>query len=105
LAKPRSATCSAHPHYRKFSLVDPSVARVDLATERIVRLACEPGTAARITHRFCCPLPTVGDRHDFDLRLRQYIEQPLRDVLRDLPRVQCAFEFIGSNENAHATIV
>ena len=87
----------AHLHYRKFFLVDPSVARVDLATERIVRLAFEPGTAARITHCFCGPLPAVGHRHHFDLRVRQHIEQPFRDVLRDLPRVQRAFEFIGSD--------
>src|SRR5205814_7672102 len=92
----------AHLHYCKFFLVDPSVARVDLATKRIVRLAFEPGTTARITHCFRCPLPTVGHWHHFDLRVRQHIEQPFRDVFRGVPRVKCAFEFIGSNKNSHS---
>jgi hypothetical protein len=67
-----------------------------------VRLAFEPGTAERITNRFCGPLPAVGHRHHFDLRVRQHIEQPFRDVLRDLARVQRAFEFIGSDKNSHS---
>src|SRR6478672_1139053 len=91
----------AHLHHRKVFLVDPSVARVDLPTERIVRLAFEPGAAAHITNRFCCPLSTVGHRHNFDLRVRHHVEQPLRDVLRDLPRIQCAFEFIRSDKYSH----
>src|SRR5215472_10773634 len=44
--KPAHTSGFAHLHYRKFFLVDPSVARVDLSAERIVRLAFEPGTPA-----------------------------------------------------------
>src|SRR5437016_8862388 len=85
--KSPDASGLAHLHYREFFLVEPSIARVDLATERIVRLAFEPGTAARITNRFCGPLPAVGHRHDFDLCVRQHIQQAFRDVFRYLPRV------------------
>src|SRR5437660_11299068 len=56
----------AHLHYRKFFLFDPSVPRVDLATERIMRLAFEPRPAARTTNRFRVPLPAVGHYPPFD---------------------------------------
>src|SRR5207248_11543360 len=53
----------AHLHYRKFFLVDPSVARVDLAAVRIVSLAFVPGIALRITNRFCGSPPSVCPLH------------------------------------------
>src|SRR4029077_16661037 len=51
------------------------------------------------------PLPAVSHWNDFNLRVRQHIDQPLRDVLRHLLRIQGAFEFIGSNKDSHTTIV
>jgi hypothetical protein len=82
-------------------LFDPSVARVDLAAERIVRLTSDPGTVACITYRFRGPLPAVGHRHNFNLRVRKHIEQPCRNILRDCLRVQRAFEFIRSDKDFH----
>jgi hypothetical protein len=58
-----------HFHHGKFFPVDPSVARLDRATERIVRLAFEPATAARIADRFSGTLTAVCHRDDFDLRI------------------------------------
>src|SRR5262249_53386127 len=95
--KPPHASGFAHLHYCKFFLVDPSVPGIDRGAERLVPLAFEPGTTARVTNRSRSPLPAVGHRHDFDLGVRQYIEQPVSNVFRDLPRVERAFEFVGSN--------
>jgi hypothetical protein len=67
-----------------------------------VGLACEPGTAARITNRFRGPLPAVGHRHHLDLRVRHHIEQPFRNVLRGVSSVERAFEFIGSDKDSHS---
>ena len=59
------------------------------------------GTSARSANRFCGPLPAVGHRHDFNLRVRQHIEQPFPNILRDFLRVQRAFEFIWSDKDFH----
>jgi hypothetical protein len=66
-----------------------------------MRLASEPRTTARITHCLRSPLAAVGHGNYFDSRIRQHIEQPFRNVLRDLSRVQRAFEFIWSDEDFH----
>src|SRR4029079_6456289 len=78
---------------------------VDLAPDRIVRLAFEPRTAARLTNCFGGSLASIGHGHDFDLRVVHHIEHSFRDILRDLSRVQRAFEFIGSDEDSHTAIV
>src|SRR5204863_7755071 len=62
-----------------------------------------PGTASRMTTCFPAPLPAFSHRYHFDLRLRQHIEQRFRNILRDLSRVQRAFEFIGSDEDFHCS--
>src|SRR5205807_1896641 len=49
--KPPHASGFAHLHYCEFFLIDPSVVRLDFAAERIVRIAFQRGTAARITNR------------------------------------------------------
>ena len=91
----------AHFHHRKFFMFDPAVTRIDLAAQRVVRLAFQPETATRIANRIRSSLAAVCHRHNVDLRIRQRIADSLGDVFRDFARIERAFKFVRGDEDFH----
>ena len=95
--KPPHSRGFVHFHHCELALLDRAIARVDFAADRIVRRTIHPGTTERVTNNFGRPFPAVRHRYDVDRRLRQDVTKTFRDVFRNFPRAERAFEFIGSD--------
>ena len=87
----------AHFHHSKVSIGDPSVTRVDLSAQRIVRFAFHPRSAKRIVNDLCSSLAAVGHRHDGDLCIPQNVAQSERNLL-------CNFASLSEPSNLSGAI-
>ena len=69
-AHPRRLT---HFHDCEFAMLNPGIARVDFAPERIVRRTIYPITIERVANNFGRPFAAIGHGHHVDLCARQNI--------------------------------
>ena len=66
-----------------------------------MRAAHHPLATAGVANHFRSPFAAIRHRSDLDLRIRNYIANSERDIFRNLPGAERAFEFIRRDEDVH----